>query len=359
VEGAAVDKTTLLVAVAACAGLGYVVYLLSPILTPFVLSALLAYVCDPLVDRMEARKLPRTVAVVVLFVLLSLALLVLVLVIAPLMQKQLATLAAKLPAYIDALQHNVVPWLRDTLGIDTAAVDLAMVKQRVLEHWRDVGGWLAASVTYITHSGMTLVLWLTNLVLVPVVTFYLLRDWDRIVASVRDLLPARYRLTVVGLAREIDDVLASFLRGQLSVMLALAVIYSVGLWLVGLDLALLIGLLAGLVSFVPYLGFIVGILAAGIAALLQYQALTPLLWVLAVFGVGQVLEGSVLTPRLVGERVGLHPVAVIFAVMAGGQLFGFFGILLALPVAAALMVWVRHLHGRYRESALYRDQGPA
>ncbi|MGH8595571.1 MAG: AI-2E family transporter, partial [Gammaproteobacteria bacterium] len=195
--------------------------------------------------------------------------------------------------------------------------------------------------------------WLTFLLLVPVVTFYLLRDWDILVRNIDDLLPRRIEPRVRKIVQEIDAVLAEFLRGQLSVMLALAILYITGLWLVGLDLAFAIGLVAGLVSFVPYLGVIVGVLLAGIAALLQFGELWHLLGVVAVFGVGQLLEGMVLSPLLVGERIGLHPVAVIFAVMAGGQLFGFFGVLVALPVAAAIVVLLRHSRDEYKRSGLY------
>jgi predicted PurR-regulated permease PerM len=173
---------------------------------------------------------------------------------------------------------------------------------------------------------------------------------------VHELIPRRYEATVARLATASDEVLGAFLRGQLTVMLALGTIYSVGLWLVGLELALLIGMLAGLVSFVPYLGFIVGILAAGLAALMQFGDLLPLLYVVIVFMVGQAVEGMLLTPLLVGEKIGLHPVAVIFAVLAGGQLFGFFGILLALPVASVVMVLLRYTHERYVGSSLYSEE---
>jgi predicted PurR-regulated permease PerM len=197
-----------------------------------------------------------------------------------------------------------------------------------------------------TASGLRLLGWLASLMVVPVVSFYLLLDWEALPGRVLALLPPRLRAPAARLLRESDEVLASFLRGQLAVMLILAVVYATGLWWIGLELALPIGLAAGLASFVPYLGFLVGIAAAGLAAYLQFQEASVLLWVLAVFAGGQLLEGLVLTPRLVGERVGLHPVAVIFAVMAGGQLFGFLGVLLALPAAAVLKVWLRHLHAQ-------------
>jgi predicted PurR-regulated permease PerM len=316
---------------------GVLVYLLSPILTPFLLSILLAYIGNPVVTRLHGFGVPRTVTTILLFFIFLLLLLTLVLVLIPLIQKQLATFAAKLPGYIDWVEQQISRW-----GDGAIALEMDTLRQQVLDHWQNVGRWFGRVVSLATTSGMRVVGWLLNLFLVPVVTFYLLRDWEDILARIKRTLPGGARDRVVPLAREMDDALAAFLRGQLMVMIGLGTIYSVGLWFVGLDLALPIGLLSGLVSFIPYLGFIVGIVVAGIAALLQFQDWVPLVWVLAVFTVGQVLEGTVLTPRLVGERIGLHPVVVIFAVMAGGQLFGFLGVLLALPVAAMGVVALRH-----------------
>ena len=206
----------------------------------------------------------------------------------------------------------------------------------------------------VSRSGGKLLGFAASLVLVPVVTFYLLRDWDRLIAWIDEMVP-RHNLDLVHrLAREADEVLGAFLRGQLLVMIGLGIIYSLGLWLAGLQLALLIGMVSGLVSFVPYLGFVVGLLSASIAMLVQSQELLPLVWVLLAFTVGQIIESSVLTPLLVGDRIGLHPVAVIFAVMAGAQLLGFIGILVALPVAAVLAVLLRYAKTLWLESALYR-----
>jgi predicted PurR-regulated permease PerM len=187
-----------------------------------------------------------------------------------------------------------------------------------------------------------------------VVGFYLLRDWDLMMGKLRGLLPRQREPQVVGLAGECHEVLGAFVRGQLMVMLALGVIYSAGLMLVGLELGLLIGMLAGLAAIVPYMGFIIGIGAALVAGLFQFGGdLYPMLGIVAVFMVGQALEGMVLTPLLVGDRIGLHPVAVIFAILAGGELFGFTGVLLALPVAAVIMVLLRHVHDLYKESDMY------
>jgi len=332
---------------------GWLLYLLAPVLTPFLIAALLAYVGDPLADRLEALRLSRTVSVVIVFVGLTLLGLLLLVILVPLLERQLVVLGGKLPGLIDWVQQSALPWLREHLGLQGLALDLGTLKASVREHWQAAGGAAATLLSSVSRSGLVLAGWLANLLLIPVVAFYLLRDWDILVARVRELLPRTIEPVVADLSRQSDEVLGAFLRGQLLVMLGLAVIYAAGLWIVGLDLALLIGLGAGMVSFVPYLGFIVGIIAAGVAALMQFHDAIHLLYVALVFGVGQLVEGTVLTPLLVGDRIGLHPVAVIFAVLAGGQLFGFFGVLLALPAAAVIMVLVRYVHRRYKHSRLY------
>lgn len=336
-----------LVRIAAIVAIGYLLYLLAPILTPFLVSLLLAYIGNPLVTRAQRAGVARTVTIIFLFFLFAVVVLGLILGVVPMIQRQVVAFAAKVPAYVDWAQVKLHEWGGGVLNLD-----METIKAQVTQRWQDMGKYLATVLTFATDSGMRVVGWLLNLFLIPIVTFYLLRDWDELVAGTGRLLPPAWRDRVAPIAREIDDALAGFLRGQLSVMLALAIIYSVGLLIVGLDLALPIGLLAGLVSFVPYLGFIMGLLLAGLAAVFQFQAALPLLWVLLVFMIGQVLESTILTPRLVGERIGLHPVVVIFTVMAGGQLFGFFGILLALPVAAMFMVWLRHLLAGYNESPI-------
>lgn len=336
---------------------GAVLYLLAPILTPFLVAAALAYLGDPLVDRFEARRWPRTAGVVLVFAVLFILVLACILLLVPVLEDQIGTVIAKWPAYVDWVQLTLLPWLTRTLGIDARILNLAQFKQTLLAHWQDAGGIAALLFSSASSSGLALLGWIANVVLIPVVTFYLLRDWDLLVARVRELLPRNSEATVVRLAAEADGVLGAFLRGQLLVMATLASVYTLGLWIVGLDVAFLIGLMAGLVSFVPYLGFITGILLAGIAAYLQFQEWTPLLWVALVFGIGQILEGTVLTPLLVGDKIGLHPVAVMFAVMAGGQLFGFIGVLLALPTAALIMVLLREVHRRYLNSTLYTPSG--
>jgi predicted PurR-regulated permease PerM len=328
-------------------------YLLAPVLTPFLFAALLAYLGDPLIDRLEARKIDRSWAVTLVFAAIILGLLILLLVLAPISTHQFKGLMQKLPHYIDWFQTSILPWLHKVLGIDPALFELEQLRNRLLEYAREIGDLAGGLLQSLRASSTVIFNWLANLVLVPVVTFYLLRDWDLLVAKVRDLLPRRIEPMVSKLAQESDEVIGAFLRGQFIVMAALGVLYSVGLAIIGLDFSLLIGLLAGVVSFVPYLGLVMGILAAGIAAVLQFHSLLSLIPVAIVFGIGQLISDLYLTPKLVGDRIGLHPVAVLFAVLAGGHLFGFFGILLALPVAAVIVVLLRHAHDEYLKSVLY------
>ena len=334
---------------------GWLIFLLAPVLTPFLISSLLAYLGDPIVDRLEAVGASRTLSVGLVF----LAMLVLgvgaVVIILPALQSQVTVLIQKIPMALEWLQSNLLPRVSSLLGGAELHIDIPAVKKTLLSHWQDVGSVATNLMTHIGRSSQMLIGWVTYLLLIPVVTFYLLRDWDLLVAEIHDLLPRTIEPRVVALAKEIDDVLAEFLRGQLTVMLALAIVYVFGLWLVGLELAFVVGMTAGLVSFVPYLGVIVGVVLAVFAALVQFPDWLHLLGVAAVFGVGQVLEGMVLSPLLVGDRIGLHPVAVIFAVMAGGQLFGFLGVLLALPVAAIIVVLLRHSKQEYQSSELYQQ----
>ena len=331
------------------------IYLLGPVLTPFLSAALLAYLGNPLVNLLAGR-LSRTLAVTLVFVLLFGALVLALLILVPVLESQIRDFLQRLPNYIDWGQRHLLPLVAGLFdGEPGGGLDIQRLRQALASHWQQAGGFAAALFRAISSSGLVLVGVLANLVLIPVVTFYLLRDWNRLIAALHELLPRAIEPRVARLAREADTTLSAFLRGQLLVMLALGTVYAIGLYWVGLDLALLFGMLAGLVSFVPYLGVIVGILLAGGAALVQFQELLPVLAVLAVFGVGQLLESFLFTPYLVGDRIGLHPVAVIFAVMAGGALFGFVGVLLALPVAAVIMVGVRELRSRYLDSDLYRE----
>jgi len=328
------------------------IYLLSPVLTPFVVAMLLAYMGDPMVDHLD-KKIPRSIAVLIVFSVISLVLLTLTFVLLPMIERQLSNFVQALPRYLDWFQSTVFPFFSHDLGLSAQDLNLEGLAQSIREQWTQAGGVAASFITTISKSGLAIIGWVANIVLIPVLTFYLLRDWDILVEKVRYLIPRRYEPVTVKLVIQSDHVLGAFLRGQLMVMFSLGAIYSIGLWIIGLDFSLLIGMLAGLVSFVPYLGFIVGIGVASVASMVQYHDVMQLLPLLAVFGVGQLAESFLLTPLFVGDKIGLHPVAVIFAVLAGGQLFGFFGILLALPVAAVIMVLLRHAHEQYLSSQWY------
>ncbi|MDP3816015.1 AI-2E family transporter [Pseudomonas sp.] len=336
--------------------LGWLLYLLQPILAPFLIGVLLAYMGDPLVDRLERWKLSRTWGVVAVFALISLVLAILLLVLVPMLGKQLLRLYELAPAMLDWLQDQALPWIQLKLGLAEGFWRFDQLKAALSGQLGKTTDMVGMLLSQATASGLALLGWLANLLLIPVVSFYLMRDWDLMLAKLRNLLPRGREGRVVQLFGECHEVLGAFLRGQLLVMLALGVLYASGLMLLGLELGLLIGVLAGLASIVPYLGVVVGIGAAITAGLFQFGVdFYPLLGIAAVFMVGQLLEGMLLTPLLVGDRIGLHPVAVIFAIMAGGQLFGFTGILLALPVAAVIMVLVRHLHDFYKLSDLYGE----
>ncbi|GAB3681507.1 AI-2E family transporter [Salinisphaera aquimarina] len=344
-------RNILLVALAAVILL---IWLLGSILTPFLIGAGLAYVCDPLVDRLEGMRLSRTSGVVVVFAVVTLTMVLLVLLLLPLLQQQINTFVQNLPRYLDWIQRTTAPYLG---GVSRGGqpLDVDSIKSLIAENWGTAGGFASTLAKKAFSSGTALMAMVMNLLLIPVIMFYLLRDWDHMVAWIRSQLPRRYVDTITELAEETDKVLGQFIRGQLLVMTVLGSIYIVGLWLAGLDLALVIGLGAGIVSFVPYVGVISGLAVSSIAMLVQTGDPFQLIWVFVVFGIGQVMEQIVLQPLLLGDAIGLHPVWVIFAVLAGGQLMGFVGVLIALPTAAAIAVLVRYGGRQWRASRLYLD----
>lgn len=330
-------------------------YFLSPILTPFLIAALLAYLLDPVADRLELRGFSRTSAVVVVFSIGFLVLLLVLLLIIPIIETQLRHFLDVLPNYVSWGMSTLGPFLEKNFNIDLSIFEVERFKSIITSNWRSTGGVVKSTLQAVSKSGFVIVNWLANLALIPLIGFYLLRDWDRLVAYLQSLLPRSVEPIVSKLSKSSDEVLSAFLRGQLSVMLTLSVIYAVGLSLVGLEFGVLIGIIAGLVSFVPYLGVIIGLLLASLAVIFQTQSIGDLLGVFAVFGVGQVVESFILTPVLVGDKIGLHPVTVIFAIMAGGELFGFVGVLLALPVTAVIAVVLRHMISTYRQSQFYNS----
>lgn len=335
--------------------LGTIMYLLSPVLMPFVVAALFAYLADPLVDRLE-RWMGRGFAVSLVFLVVAVVVTAILLVLVPFIEHQINNFLTQLPVWVDWFQSRAAPWLQTYSGVSPDLFDTRKIIDTLQANWRAAGGFAASALAHVSKSGLTVIGWALNLILIPVVAFYLLRDWDVLVERIHAMIPRSIEPIVSRLARESDSVLGAFLRGQLSVMIALGVFYGAGFWLVGLSIGPLIGMVAGLISFVPYLGAITGLIMGVISALVQYQDWYHVLLVLGVFVIGQTLEGYVLVPKLVGGKIGLHPVAVIFAVLAGGELFGFVGVLLALPVTAVVAVVLRYFYQRYTESELYTSR---
>ncbi|MBI1174823.1 MAG: AI-2E family transporter [Sideroxydans sp.] len=332
----------------------WLIYLLAPILTPFVAAAILAYVCAPLVNRLCRWQWPRTLAVLAVMVVLFSLLMLLVLLLLPMLQHEIQAFMARLPQLIDAVQLRLVPYVQQHFGI-SLQWDSEAVQDLLLSHWQNAGGMAGKVLPWLGGSSAALLGMLVNLVLMPVVLFYLLRDWPTLLQRIEEIVPRQWHAKVMQIVGEVDSVLAEFLRGQISVMLLMSSFYVCGLWFAGLQFALPIGVVAGMLVFIPYIGMITGLTLATLAAFTQFTSFGSVLLVWAVFFAGQLLEGMAVTPWLVGERIGLHPLAVIFALLAFGQLFGFFGVLLALPLSAMLLVGLRHAQEWYLSSRLYQE----
>ncbi len=316
----------------------YLLYSLSPILTPFVFGALLAYLANPLVTHLD-KHLPHLLSVSLIFLGLFALLSILCLLLSPLIGNQLRALIDVIPQVINWMQETFIPWLTELIPIDTIKSTLASMLPKS-----------GLVISTILHSSHTLIIWIMNIVLIPVVTFYLLRDWHLILNNIQHNLPSKIKSTVVQLANECNEVLSAFFRGQLIVMLTLSLIYGIGLTLVGLKVGLVIGVIGGLLCIIPFVGSIFVVVTASITAYVQFGTWEHVAWVLCVYAVGQTIESYILTPYLIGHRIGLHPVAVIFSIMAGGTLFGFFGILAALPAAAVIVVLLRFLRAELRHA---------
>lgn len=309
-------------------------YFLSPIITPFFLGALLAYLGDPFVSFLKSKHIPRTVGVIVVFLLVIFLLATITLLVLPMMQGQIVLAIQKIP--------DLLLWINTHIPANDY-LNITSIKKELAQHAQKIGSVVTLLITAVTHSTFAMIDFVMNLILVPVVAFYLMRDWPKIMLNIQMILPVSSRANILSLAQQCNEVVGAFFKGQLLVMVGLAIIYSTGLWLIGLQVAIFVGLLAGLLSIVPYLGFIIGILVASIAMFLETHTFIHVLYVWGIFAVGQMCESMVLTPLLVGNKIGLHPVAVIFAILAGGILFGFLGVLLALPVAAIILVVLKRV----------------
>ena len=336
--------------IAIIAGIAWLLYLLEPILTPFIIAAILAYICDPWVDRLCALKLPRgwklprTLAALLVMAALIGLLAMLVLIMLPLLQKEFNHFTTRIPALLDLARLKLLPLLQEQFGINLQW-DNEVLKGLLSSHWQSAGGAAAKVLPWLGGSGALLMALLLNIMLIPLVLF----------SKIEHAIPRRLHAKAVEIGGEIDSILAEFLRGQISVMLLMSTFYVFGLWLTGLEFSMPIGVVAGMLVFVPYVGMLTGLLLATLAAVTQFDHFSSIVLVWVVFGVGQLLEGMVITPWLVGDRIGLHPLAVIFSLLAFGQIFGFFGLLLALPLSAALLVGLRHANGWYLNSPLYKE----
>jgi predicted PurR-regulated permease PerM len=338
--------------IALAAGSTLLLWLLAPVLTPFVVAAVLAYALHPLVEWLAGRRCPRVLAVLLVEVLALLVGLALLLLIVPVMAKELPLLKSQVPVLLDKFNAVASPALAQ-LGL-AVTLDVASIKGWLMRLLDDnMNDWLATALASARIGGSVLLSLVGNAILVPVVLFYLLMDWAQLVQRIQSLVPPRMRGSVASFFSECDAVLGQYLRGQLLVMVALAVYYSVALSLVGFDLALPLGVFTGLAVAIPYVGFGLGLVLALMAAVLQFASLVGVLLVAAVYGLGQLLESFFLTPQLVGERIGLSPLAVIFALLAFGQLFGFVGVLIALPASAVALVVLRRALAAYRDSGMF------
>jgi predicted PurR-regulated permease PerM len=339
--------------IALAAALFAAIVALAPVLTPFLFAFIFAYILNPGVDWLQRHRVPRFVGVTVMILLLIVAAVLLALLLIAVLQREVPQLRDQLPLLLKKLNSVVAPRLAE-LGV-RVRFDFpglrSMMSQRFAASPEDL---LEMLFTYVKLSGSALLALAGMAVVVPMLMFYLLMDWHMLMRRIDRLVPRRWLPKVHALSNETDALLSQYLRGQILVMLILAALYSVGLALAGFDIALPVGVFTGLAVFIPYIGFGLGLALAIVAALLQFGTWYGLGAVAVVYGVGQFVESFYLTPRLVGERIGLHPLAVIFALLAFGQLFGFFGVLLALPTCAVLLVGVRQLRRVYLTSDLYR-----
>lgn len=331
----------------------FLLWLLTPVLTPFVAAIIIGYVLNPGVDWLEHRRIPRVLGVLLAIVALGLVIAMLVLVVMPILADQLPLLRERIPVLLAKIDAAIGPWLRQ-MGAG-GRLDFAALQKALAAKLTAGDGATSAILTWLRIGGSALMGWAATLFLIPIVLFYLLLDWHRVIARIGETVPRRWSAEVTSMATEADRLLAQYLRGQLLVMFLLAAYYSTGLAIAGFDIALPVGILTGLLVFIPYIGFGLGLVLAIIAALLQFDGWYGLAAVAVVYGLGQFVESFYLTPRLVGERIGLHPLTVIFALLAFGQLFGFVGILLALPASAILSVVFGRLRRHYLNSSFYNQ----
>lgn len=334
----------------------WVLYLLKPVVLPFIGAFFVAYLFSPLVDRLLKLKFPRWLAISVVFIGIGVAVTVALWFLLPLVWKQLIYARDSIPAGIHWVNGTFLPWVSNTFNVVPLELDVEQISAAIMEYVQT--NYSADSIqsiaARIAQSGLNFIQLGGVALLIPIIAFYFLLDWDSMLQGFRRLIPRPYETTVLNIAQECHSVLGAFVKGQFLVMFLLGIVYAVGLQLIGLEVGLIIGMVAGLASIIPYLGFAVGIVAAVIASLFQFGLdWMQLLLVAVVFMVGQMVEGYILQPFLLGDKIGLSPVAVVFAVLAGAQLAGFLGMLIALPVAAVIVVLLKYARERYEQSACY------
>ena len=334
----------------------WVLYLLKPVVLPFIAAFLVAYLFSPLVDKLHRIGLPRWLSIGIVFIGIGVIVTLAIWYVVPLVWQQLIYARDSIPAGIHWLNYTFLPWVSQTFNVEAMEIDTEQISKVVMEYIQTnySADSIQSVVLRVAQSGLNFIQIGGVVVLIPIIAFYFLLDWDRMLESLRRLIPRHYEKTTLGIVGECHNVLGAFVKGQFLVMFLLGVVYAVGLQLIGLEVGLIIGMVAGLASIIPYLGFGVGIIAAVIATLFQFGIdWTHLALVIIVFMIGQAIEGYILQPFLLGDKIGLSPVAVVFAVLAGAQLAGFLGMLIALPVAAIIVVLLRHAREWYEKSQLY------
>jgi predicted PurR-regulated permease PerM len=330
----------------------FAIYELRSVLLPFVAGMAVAYMLDPVADRLERWGVSRTVATSIITAVFFLTLILAFFFLVPVLQSQVASFAKRLPHYLDALRDSITVWVqRVEMRVDPA--DAERLRAAMGDFSGKVIAWLGGMLSSLWSGGLALVNLLSLIFITPVVAFYFVRDWDKLVARIDHWLPREHADAIRDLVREIDTMLAGFARGQALVCLFLGTFYSIGLSIVGLDFGLVVGIAAGLLSFVPFVGTIGGFVVSVGLAFLQFSDWRWIAATAGVFLVGHLIEANFLSPKLIGDRVGLHPVWIIFALLAGGALLGFVGVLLAVPVAASVGVLARYALKRYLASPLY------
>ena len=334
----------------------WILYLLKPVVIPFIIAFFIAYLFSPLVDRLQKIGLPRWLSIGTVFIGIGVAVTMAFWYIVPLIWKQLVIARDSIPVGINWINSTFLPWVSNTFNVEQMEIDTNHMSTIVMDYIQTNYSTdsLQAMALRVAQSGLNFIQVGGTVVLIPIIAFYFLLDWRRMLDSLRRLIPRPYEKTTLEIATECHSVLGAFVKGQFLVMILLGIVYAVGLQLIGLDVGLIIGMIAGLASIIPYLGFAVGIVTAVIATLLQFGVdWMQLALVLVVFMIGQGVEGYVLQPFLLGDKIGLSPVAVVFAVLAGAQLAGFLGMLIDLPVAAVIVVLLRHARDSYEKSQLY------